>query len=133
MKEYKIRQEIYHRLSTEHRDDLKNFSVELVDDIAGTAVRYFRERDIGWLYPGKSYAVAVLYARWLAEEFGEDFYAALDDAELLYNNDPYFVPYSKDPANYDLVIAAVPEDMTQGMIPDIRQYFVEEFMLCDGE
>ena len=76
-----------------------------------------------------SYAVAVLYARWLNQEFGEDFLTALNDPDLLYGNDPYFVPYSQDKETYIKIIAALPNNMDQGMIPDIRNYFEREFML----
>lgn len=133
MKEWKIRQEVYHRLTQEHGDDLNQFDIEIVTDVVSTAVKYFTVQEVGWLYPGKSYAVAVLYARWLQEEFGEDFFTALDDPDLLYGNDPYFVPYSRDKETYIKVIAALPSNMDQGMIPDIRNYFEREFMLCSQE
>lgn len=130
MKDWKIKQEIFYRLNGDDpfSDDLSDKPVEMVDEIPATAIRYFYERDIGWLYPAKSYAVGVLYAKWISEEFGEDFYEVLDDPELLYGNDPYFVPYSSDRENYDKIIAAVPQEKL-GMIPDIRQYFEQEFML----
>lgn len=129
MKEWKIRQEVYHRLTKEYSDDLNQFTVEIVDDIVTSAVKYFTEKEVGWLYPSKSYVVAILYARWLHEEFGEDFLTALDDPDLLYGNDPYFVPYSKDKENYLKILAALPASMDQGIIPDIRNYFEREFML----
>jgi hypothetical protein len=133
MKEWKVRQELFHRLTQDHSDDLNKIYIEIVDDIANTAIRYFFENDIGWLYPGKSYAVAVLYALWLNEEFGENFLDSLDDPDLLYGNDPYFVPYSQDKQNYIKIIAALPQNKNQGMIPDIRGYFEREFMLCNQE
>ena len=130
MKEYKIRQDIFYRQHPgEFDDDLNTKNVEISDDIVDNAVRYFTSTDIGWIYPAKSYAVAILYAWWIQEEFGEDFYEVLDDPELLYNNDPYFVPYSHDKATYDSIIYDLPQDMTGGMIPDIRRYFEEEFLL----
>lgn len=133
MKEWKIRQEIYHRLTEDHGDDLNKRTIEIVDDVVASAIRYFTEKEPGWLYPSKSYVVAILYAQWLEQEFGEDFFTALNDPDLLYNNDPYFVPYNQDPETYDKIIAAVPQDMSQGRIPDIRGYFEREFMLCNQE
>lgn len=133
MKEWKVRQEVYHRLTQEHGDNLNQCHIEIVDDVATSAIRYFTEQEIGWLYPSKSYVVAILYAKWLHEEFGEDFLTALNDPDLLFNNDPYYVPYSQDPETYVKIIAALPRDMTQGMIPDIREYFEKEFMLCNQE
>lgn len=129
MKDYKIRQAVYHKLTTDYSDDLKTKNVEIVEDKVGVALRYFKESDIGWLYPGKSYTVAILYAKWLSEDFGEDFYTALDDPDLLHGNDPYFVPYSQDKDTYDKILENLEIDETQGTIPDIRKYYEEEFML----
>ena len=129
MKEWKVRQEVYHRLNEEHGDDLNCVEIEIVDDVVASAIRYFTETEVGWLYPSKSYVVAILYAKWLHEEFSEDFITALDDPDLLYVNDPYFVTYSQDKENYIKIIAALPNSMDGGMIPDIRNYFEKEFML----
>jgi len=113
----------------EFDDDLNTKTIELSDNIIDNALRYSTSRHIGWVYPAKSYAVAILYARWLEDIFGEDFYEALDDPELLYNNDPYFVPYSRDRDTYNTIIVNMPEDLSGGMVPDIRRYFEEEFLL----
>ncbi len=45
--EWKIRQEIYHRLNKEHSDDLNDKEVVITKNIVDDAVRYFFERDIG--------------------------------------------------------------------------------------
>lgn len=132
MNDWKIRQELYHRLNKEHSDDLNTKDVEMSSNVVEDAVRYFVERDIGWLYPSKSYMVGICYARWLSELFGgmpEDY---LEDPMLLYGNDPYFVQYSTDPDTYHRILSAVGGwkfDETQGMVPDVKEYFVEEFML----
>lgn len=120
---------VYHRLQQEYTDDLNTKNVEIVDDKVGVALRYFKESDIGWLYPGKSYTVGILYAKWISEDFGEDFYEVLDDPDLLFGNDPYFVPYSKDKETYDKILENLVIDETQGTIPDIRNYYEDEFML----
>lgn len=129
--EWKVRQEIYHRLHTEHSDDLNYQNVELTNDVPRDAIRYFNERDLGWLYPSKSYMVAICYARWLSEYFGGDPFDYLEDPELLYGNDPYFVEYSRDPRTYHEILANVSWefDTTSGMVPDVYQYFKEEFMI----
>lgn len=133
MDEHKIRQELYHRLNRQHSDDLNQFDIEISDDIVGVALSYLRQRDIGWVYPGKSYAVGLLYAVWLSREFGGEMLDYLDDPDLLYNNDPYFVPYSQDAATYHAILDAWDGDEQQGMVPDIRSYFEQEFMLCEQE
>ena len=53
--DYKIRQEIYHRLTTEFDDDLSTKDVEMSNNVEGNAIRYFTDRNIGWIYPAKSY------------------------------------------------------------------------------
>jgi hypothetical protein len=132
MTEWKTRQEIYHRLNTEFTDDLNTKDIELSGNIIDNAVRYFNETDMGWIYPAKSYMVGICYARWLAEEFGGSSIDYLEDPDLLFGNDPYFVQYSADPETYNKILNSVggwefAED--RGMIPDVYEYFLEEFML----
>ncbi len=132
MEDWKLRQEIYHRINTMHSDDLNTKNIEVSTDIVKDAVRYFNERDIGWLYPSKSYMVGICYARWLSEHFGGQPVEYLEDPDLLYGNDPYFVQYSTDPNTYHRILTAIGGwefDESQGMVPDVRQYFVEEFMI----
>lgn len=130
--DYKIRQEIYHRLHREHSDDLNTKEVEMSTNIVDNAVRYFTNKDIGWIYPAKSYMVGICYARWLAKHFGGSPVEYLEDQDLLYGNDPYFVQYSRDPGTYHRILHSIGGwefDEQQGMVPDVYQYFVEEFML----
>ena len=132
MQEWKIRQEIYHRLTPVFDDDLNTKDVNVSEDIINNAVRYFKERDIGWIYPAKSYMVGICYARWLAREFGGRPLEYLDDPELLYKNDPYFISYSAAPSTYIQILEVVGgwefnEDA--GMVPDVHRYFLEEFQI----
>jgi hypothetical protein len=130
MKEHKVRQEIYHRLNKEYDDDLKNFKAIINDDVVGDAVKYFTTRDIGWVYPAKSYMVGICYAKWLAEEFGGEPLDYLMDPELLYNNDPYFKPYQEDTDTYNKILDRIGSwnfKETTGLVPDVKQYFIKEF------
>lgn len=130
--DWKIRQEIYHRLHTEHSDDLNTKDVTMSDDIVNNAVKYFNETNIGWIYPAKSYMVGICYSKWLAKHFGGRPVEYLEDPNLLYGNDPYFVQYSTDPRSYHLILNEIGGwdfDETKGMVPDVYEYFVEEFML----
>jgi hypothetical protein len=134
MKEWKIRQEVYHRINQVFDDDLNTKEIVLSDDITNNAVRYFTEKDIGWIYPAKSYMVGICYARWLSEYFGGDPIDYLDDADLLYGNDPYFVRYTDNSTIYNQILEVIGQwqfDTSQGMVPDVRQYFDEEFMIAD--
>ena len=132
MSEWKINQEIYHRLNKHHDDDLNQVDIQTVegDDIVTHAVKYFTE-DNGWVYPSKSYVVAICYAKWLSKDFAEQFYNVLNDSELLYNNDPTFIPYEQSKEIYDSIIEKVGLDFdeTQGVIPDIRKYYQLECLL----
>ena len=132
--EWKIRQEIYHRLHKDHSDDLNTKAVVLTNQTVKHAIDYFNKRDIGWIYPSKSYMVAICYARWLAENFGGIPLEYLEDPELLYNNDPYFVEYSRDPKTYHQILNVIGWDFDEslGMIPDVKQYFNDEFMINDN-
>jgi hypothetical protein len=132
MEDWKIRQEIYHRMNTSYPDDIKNFKIEITNDTVADAVRYFNTRDIGWVYPAKSYMVGICYARWLANEFGNtpDYY--LNDSMLLYGNDPYFVEYHKDPITYDNILAQINGwnfNESSGLVPDVKEYFLKEFLI----
>jgi hypothetical protein len=132
----KIRQEIYHRLNTEIDDDLKTKDVVIVQDemdILYNAIQYFKTRDIGWIYPSKSYMVAICYSRWLAEHFGGNHMDYLNDDDLLHGNDPYFVSYSQDPKMYDSLLSIVGWnfDESMGLVPDVKKYFIAEFMIDD--
>ena len=131
MKEWKIRQEIFHRLNTDHNDDLSLHTVEIKDDIVENAIKYFTTTELGWVYPAKSYVVAICYARWLNQYFNEDFYECLNDPDLLYNNDPYYIPYEQDKDTYNKILTAVGFDFdeTAGVTPDIKTYFLKEFDL----
>jgi len=134
MDEWKIRQEIYHRLNKNHTDDLSNKTIEINQDIVFNSVRYFKETDLGWIYPAKSYMVAICYARWLSEQFGKDPINYLNDPDLLYKNDPYFITYDEDSNTYSCILEEIGGwnfSESSGMVPDVRQYFDEEFMLND--
>jgi hypothetical protein len=131
MKEWKIRQEIFHRLNTDHDDDLSLHTVEIKDDIVENAVKYFTTNELGWVYPAKSYVVAICYARWLNQHFNEDFYESLNDPDLLHGNDPYYVPYEQDKDTYNKILNAVGFNFNEdiGIVSDVKMYFLKEFDL----
>lgn len=139
LKDWKIAQDVYHRLNGDELRDLKTSSEteprdyatqsSLVDDIV---LHFFKDPEV-LIYPAKSYFVAIIYATLLVRHFDEDFYTVLNDPELLYGNDPHFKPYNESQSIYDAVMNVVGEhsgiDMTLGQCPDVVQYFEEEFMI----
>lgn len=133
MNEWQIRQEVYHRLREESPDDLNKVDITMTDNIIEEAIDYFNTKNKGWIYPAKSYMVAICYSKWLSERFGGSPYEYLDNPNLLYVNDPYFVPYSEDKETYDKVLETVTWDFDKqlGMCPDVWCYFMDEFLLND--
>ena len=142
MQDWKVKQKIYHKLNREHDDDLNNVDIEISDDIVNNAIRYFKEKDVGWIYPAKSYMVALCYAFWIMEDYNENFYDVLKDPELL-PLDPYFVPYKEDSNTYNEIIGIVFANnkgvlKMEGMVPDVRKYYdaelgLESSLSHDGE
>ena len=131
MKDWKIQQTLYHKLNQHHDDDLSLHNIKITNDIINNAIKYFTTSELGWVYPAKSYVVGICYAKWLNYYFAEDFYESLNDQDLLFGNDPYFVPYEKDKDTYDAILNIVSFDFdeTLGIIPDIKKYFIEEFLI----
>lgn len=129
-KEWKTRQEIYHRLNTDFKDDLNKVDIVFKDNIKENALLHFFQKIDEWVYPSKSFVVAFCYAYWLSQDFNEDIKDLLNDPDLLYGNDPYFKPYNKDPEVYDFLFDNIKMPIPmKGMVPDIREYYEEEFLI----
>lgn len=127
MKEWKIRQYVYHSTNSDYTDDLNKVDIIYNEnDIVQDALLHFTQHVENWLYPAKSYFVAICYAYWLSKDYGEDFYEVLNDPELLYNNDPYFKTYSQDPETYDTILDQIKLLPMTGMVPDVRKYYEAE-------
>ena len=78
--------------------------------------------------------VAICYARWLSEEFGGNPIDYLNDIDLLFGNDPYFVTYNEDIMTYNEILDYIGGwqfNETTGFVPDVKKYFIEEFMIND--
>jgi len=136
MKDWEVRQQVFHRLNRFHPDQVTDERVEYMSDWSDDAlveriVEYFAVAPSKVVYPAKSYLVAIVYARLLSHFFKEDFYVALDSANLLYGNDPYFKRYSDHKHVYDAVLERIglDFDMSASEIPDVQDYFLEEFQI----
>jgi hypothetical protein len=111
---------------------IEEFSEEL---IIKRALQYPKEQTKELYYPGKSYCVAIIYAKLLEVHFQEDFLTSLDDSLLLYENDPYFTPYSKDKKTYDSILEkfdwSLFENKDKATINFRKtcEYFAKEFLL----
>ena len=132
MEEWKIRQDLYHKLNKDYSDDLNKVKISFDKDIVNNAIKYFNDTEIGWIYPAKSYMVAICYSKWLSDFFGKHPLDYLNDSQLLYNNDPYFITYEKDFTTYDKILENINYwqfCQKSGMVPDVKNYFIEEFMI----
>jgi hypothetical protein len=133
MKEWKVKQELYHRLHKDYSDDLNKVDITFSDEIVNNALKHFKEHVKDWIYPAKSYFVAYCYASWISEDYGEDFVELLNDEKLLAGNDPYFKTYKEDPETYNKIFneISLPVPMT-GMVPEVRAYYETECGLESG-
>jgi len=131
MLDWKIRQQLFNSTAEEFTDDLNLVNIRTEEDSVTWAVKHFNERVDEWVYPAKSYFVAICYAYWISLDFRYDFIELLDDKDLLAGNDPYFKTYSEDKATYNAILDQVelPDPSSQmGMVPDVRSYYEEEMM-----
>ena len=126
MKDWKASQAAFHTANKSFKDDLNYEDLKYSEDIVDDVLMHFSQYVDEWIYPAKSYVVGICYAKWLEQDFGEDFYEVLDDPELLYGNDPYFVPYSEDEQIYDAILKELDFKEEIGMVPDIYEYYREE-------
>ena len=131
--EYKLRQEMFHHLfkpddRIEDHNWLYRYSTieQLVVDITD----YFTIPVETLLYPSKSYAVAIIYAKLLRKYFVVPVLESLMDENLLYGNDRFFEPYSVGFASevYNRVIF-LPFDENLPQVAKTIEYFKQEFFL----
>lgn len=111
MKEYKIRQDVYHKITEigDYTDGTDYTVLELsTGDLVESILDHFTKEQPDLIYPTKSYFVAIIYSKLLGVHFNEQFYTALNDPDLLYGNDKFFVPYSEATLVYDTVIRRLP-------------------------
>ena len=127
MQEWKIKQEIYHRLNTEHTDDLNEVDIVITTNVKEDALRHFVEYVDEWIYPAKSYAVAYCYAHWIRIDYNENFWNLQNDPMLLAGNDPYYKTLDESREIYEYLYDNIewPIPMT-GMVPDIKEYYNAE-------
>jgi hypothetical protein len=107
---WKERQEIYHKVFkpsdfTQYHQDVTIDPNATSLDIVAYCEQYFVQNDLPLVYPHKTYAVAAIYATLLAKYFGGTVVDLLDDPDLLYGNNDFFVTYTKDQTTYDLVLS----------------------------
>lgn len=132
MKEWKIRQDVYHRTQVISDTAFDIIEQDLDDEsLIEDIIRYMTAPESRLLYPTKAYAVAIVYATLLAEYFDENFIEALSDPDLLYGNDKYFVPYMEAQHIYNRVIGQISVELCfdNPQISATKDYFLKEFLI----
>jgi hypothetical protein len=146
LEDFFSRREMYYNLSSGHSDDFANtedIRVVMSDEILQDAVDYITVNLVGEMrYPGKSYAIAMLYAHWLEQLGAGPMLLILSRPDLLNNDDPHFTPLD---FSQDSIYMKILEEVT---LPDLhdtskyehleylmmtRKYFLEEFMLTEEQ
>ena len=101
-KEWKYRRACFYstRNDQDFDDYLNEDDIEIIErfddeDIMEDAILYLTTHREALYYPGKSFAIAVIYANKINEHFGDDVRETLKDPDLLFD-DPYFEPYNEN-------------------------------------
>lgn len=145
--EFKMRRKTYYALNPEHTDSFDNNDIKIEEcelTVVQDAKNYISTGMEGKMcYPGKSYAIATLYASWLSQICPSyDIFSFLMDSDLLNGDDPYF----KNIENYDddqfvLYSMIISKDLPclfdleyykdKKYLSMTRDYFLKEFMLTE--
>jgi hypothetical protein len=125
-KEWKIYQQVYNRLVSEHSDDFAKVEYIEAEELVENALHYFREATFPLIYPAKSYAAAIVYATLIEQTYGYPLRESLNDDDLFLGQDAYFVPYRKNPDAYEAILKRLetfPDWLTSGWAPRTAEYF----------
>ncbi|MEE2671828.1 MAG: hypothetical protein VYA54_08960 [Bdellovibrionota bacterium] len=137
MKDYKVKQLIYKKTVCAD-DDLSEIDHTVLDmgeeELVKYACQYFVE-DSKVIFPAKSYAVAVIYAKLISKYFNEDFFDVLGDQDLFIGTDKFFRPYNEQKEVYNQIVDfLIQHDLVNFEESNISQvlktvdYFKAEFL-----
>jgi len=131
--EYKLRQEMYHHLKKPNdllKDEFWIYTFDKDERIISDIIDYFTKPVNLLIYPGKSYAVAIIYAKLLRKYWDIPIMHSLKDPDLLYGNDRFFIPYTPSVSdkiyNHTLFVSYDPK---LSQVAKTIDYFHEEFFL----
>ena len=98
------------------------------ESVIETVVDFFKTEST-LIYPAKSYFVAIVYAKMLEKHFGIDFLKALDEGDLL-TDDDWFKPYHESKEIYDTILDRLPGNiLDMPSTEKTKAYFREEFLI----
>lgn len=99
------------------------------EDIIVQAVVYFFHKKSKCIQPFKSVYSTIIYARCMERYFNINFYEALSDPELMYD-DNWYMGYIDYPTMYDKIIEQVPDIWKyKESISESVRYFKREFLV----
>ena len=134
MKDFEIKQWLYNK-SHIHSDEISQIEFSENHDkdaIISFASNYLSTEVNKVEFPGKSYAVAIIYSYLLEKNFGVPFFESLNNKNLFVGNDKYFVVYEEDPSTYDAILARIKNIEAAFEFSQVKktwEYFQAEFSL----
>lgn len=131
--EYKLYQRLYQDLVKDHSDDFSKMDWVTSPELVDNALSYFRKAEFPIIYPAKSYAVAIIYAKMIEQYYGIALRDSLNDTDLFLGHDEFFVPYNQDPETYEAILErlkGIPDWLQSGWAPKTVEYF---YLECTAE
>jgi hypothetical protein len=137
MKEYEYRRTVFYQMRGHEKfeDEHANFPIVFNESsVIEDAIIYLQNGTSYLRFPGAARAVAIAAADLVVKRFNENFYAVLEDKNLMHGNDPYFKTYSEDKEVYDAILSQVPRDSinwNSERMAITRRLILQEYMLDD--
>lgn len=131
-KQIRCRRELSYLFNTWDDKDPSPFVDNADDDMIVIAVTYFFKTESKCIQPFKAYFSAIVYARCMEHYFGVNFYEALSDRELMFD-DMYFIPYNENPNVYERILDNVGDIWQYDSIDASVDYFKKEFLIEDDQ
>lgn len=129
MNEWKVYQQMYQQFTQSNSDDASRFKELMDGDIVGRAIEFLTSKPHYTYYPGKQYAVSVVYAYLTSVRYGVDIRELLDDPDLLLSPAYPHVRYSDDSDTYDQIIEFFmgnDDRLSLGWVPYTVDYWERE-------
>lgn len=141
LREHKLRQKIYLTFNKEERVNKNKTlliksepSEQLPEDLEEDIFDYFLVAQEKLIYPAKSFAVAIVYAKLLEKYFGIPALESLNDPELFQNTDRFYKTLDECPGVYERSLKRLEErellDFEASALDQVRttvSCFHEEF------
>lgn len=106
---------------------------EADEDTIVVAVIHFFHTKSRCIQPFKAYFSAIVYAKCMERYFGINFWEALSDPELMFD-DTWFTPYNQEPEIYEQIVDKIGDVWQYGdSIRETVNYFKKEFLVDEDD